>query len=60
MRLSEETQTRRIDKQVRNLDNPNILNTLKDLKVMDNAGILVEAKPESEADDEPDVHVLGG
>jgi hypothetical protein len=52
--------TRRIDKMTKNLDNPNILNTLKDLKVMDNAGILVETKSEDEADDDQTVQIIGG
>lgn len=52
--------TRRIDRQTRNLDNPNILNTLRDLKVNDNAGILVETKNEDEPDEEPASHALSG
>ena len=59
LRVSEETLTRRINKQTKNLDNPNILNTLKDLKIMDNAGILVETKGENEVDDEQQVQTQG-
>ena len=59
LRVSEETLTRRVDRMTKNLDNPNILNTLKDLKIMDNAGILVETKSEDEVDDDSTVQVIG-
>lgn len=38
---------RRIDRLIVNQENPNIKNTLKDVKVGDNSAILVEMKDES-------------
>ncbi len=43
---------RRIDRKVFNADNPNIKNTLKDLKIVDNSALLVELKDPTELQQE--------
>ncbi len=43
---------RRIDRKIYNDDNPTVLNTLKDLKIMDNAALLVEIKSDSDLEHE--------
>ncbi|CDW84271.1 ubiquitin carboxyl-terminal hydrolase 40 [Stylonychia lemnae] len=54
LKVVEDTVIRRIDRQLKNADNPNILNTLRDLKIVDNAAILVEMKDESQVSQEED------
>lgn len=49
LKVVDDTSIRRIDRQTRNIDNPNIKNTLKDVKLVDNSALLVEMKDESQA-----------
>ena len=48
IKIVEDTMIRRIDRKVYNQDNPNIKNTLKDLKIIDNSALLVELKDPAE------------
>ena len=48
IKIVEDTMIRRIDRKVFNSDNPNIKNTLKDLKIIDNSALLVELKDPAE------------
>jgi hypothetical protein len=48
IKIVEDTMIRRIDRKVFNSDNPNLKNTLKDLKILDNSALLVELKDPSE------------
>ena len=48
VKVVEETLIRRIDKRVMNIDNPNVKNTLRDLKIVDNSALLIEEKSQEE------------
>lgn len=48
LKVVEDTVIRRIDRQIKNVYNPNVKNTLKDVKVVDNTSILVETKEEDD------------
>jgi hypothetical protein len=48
IKVVEDTMIRRIDRKVFNSDNPNLKNTLKDLKILDNSALLVELKDPAE------------
>jgi hypothetical protein len=48
IKIVEDTMIRRIDRKVFNSDNPNLKNTLKDLKILDNSALLVELKDPTE------------
>jgi len=48
IKVVEDTMIRRIDRKVFNSDNPNLKNTLKDLKIVDNSALLVELKDPAE------------
>lgn len=52
IKIVEDTMIRRIDRKVFNSDNPNIKNTLKDLKIIDNSALLVELKDPAELQQE--------
>lgn len=47
LKVVDDTMIRRIDRQIWNMENPTIKNTLRDLKIGDNTAILVEMKDES-------------
>ena len=49
IKVVDENLIRRIDRQIYNKDTPSVLNTLKDLKITDNAAILLEVKNDDEA-----------
>jgi len=52
VKVVEDTVIRRVDRKTLNQDNPNVKNTLKDLKIIDNSALLVELKdPEELAQD---------
>ena len=55
VKVVEDTVIRRIDRRVMNIDNPNIKNTLKNLKIIDNSALLVEEKSAEEQEDTDDV-----
>lgn len=46
LKVVDDTMIRRIDRQIWNIDDPNVKNTLRDLKIVDNTAILVEMKDE--------------
>lgn len=48
VKVVEDTVIRRIDRKTLNQDNPNIKNTLKDLKIIDNSALLVDLKDPEE------------
>jgi hypothetical protein len=48
IKVVEDTMIRRIDRKLLNADNPNLKNTCKDLKLIDNTALLVELKDPSE------------
>jgi hypothetical protein len=48
IKIVEDTMIRRIDRKVFNSDNPNLKNTLKDLKILDNSALLIELKDPTE------------
>lgn len=52
VKVVEDTMIRRIDRKVYNSDNPNIKNSLKDLKIIDNSALLVELKDPAELQQE--------
>ena len=52
VKVVEDTMIRRIDRKVFNPDNPNIKNTLKELKIIDNSALLVELKDPAELQQE--------
>lgn len=54
LKIAEDTVIRRIDRQVRNVENPQIFNSLRDVKVSDGTVILVEMKDESQMANEGD------
>ena len=55
VKVVEDTLIRRIDKRVMNIDNPNIKNTLRDLKIVDNSALLIEEKSEEELTESTEV-----
>jgi hypothetical protein len=48
VKVVEDTVIRRVDRKTLNQDNPNIKNTLKDLKIIDNSALLVDLKDPEE------------
>ena len=58
MKVCEDTIVRRIDRQLLNRDNPNIKNTLKDLRIVDNSALLVEMRDQNEVEEFDEEHKL--
>lgn len=50
LKIVDDTMIRRIDRQVRNAENPNIKNTIKDVKVIDGTVILIEVKDDTQVE----------
>lgn len=57
LKVVDDTAIRRIDRQTKNADNPNIKNTLNDVKLVDNSALLVEMKDENQAAQEEEEEV---
>ncbi len=60
LKVVDDTMIRRIDRQIWNIDDPNVKNRLKDLKIVDNTAILVEMKDEQQVEmekNEPVYHL---
>jgi len=48
VKVIEESIVRRVDKLIYNLQDPNKLNNLKDLKIVDNSALLIEIKTDQD------------
>lgn len=55
VKVVEDTVIRRIEKRVMNIYNPNVKNTLRDLKIVDNTALLIEEKSQEEFNDDTEV-----